>query len=175
MSHSVIYLFFDGACRRNPGPSGCGAVVQLPDESTIELSSYCGITTNNVAEYQGLLLGLARLVEVKVPCEYDGLVILGDSKLVVMQVRGEWKIKAHHLQGLHAQVLRQLEKLGAAWTIEHIPRELNSEADRLANKGIDDHAADEPRTSEEVPEPSRMDPRGIGTPFGSEQNDGAKV
>jgi probable phosphoglycerate mutase len=127
----------DGGARGNPGPAGYGAVVLhvSTGEVLAERSEGIGVATNNVAEYQGLLAGLraaatlgARRVDVRM-----------DSKLVVEQMSGRWKIKNSALQSLalEAQKLaRQFDRVRYEW----IPRERNSRADRLANQAMDAQA-----------------------------------
>ncbi|NKY88552.1 bifunctional RNase H/acid phosphatase [Nocardia veterana] len=125
----------DGGSRGNPGPAGYGAVIWDADHATIlaERREYLGVTTNNVAEYRGLIAGLAaaaelgaRIVEVRM-----------DSKLVVEQMSGRWKVKHAAMIPL-AERARQLvagfDRVGFQW----IPRERNAHADRLANEAMDD-------------------------------------
>jgi ribonuclease HI len=97
-----------------------------------EAGERIGDATNNVAEYRALLLGIERAAalgasEVEVLC---------DSELVVRQVRGEYKVKDETLRGLHAQALAALDGF-AAWSISHVRREQNAEADRLVNVALD--------------------------------------
>lgn len=125
----------DGGSRGNPGPAGYGAVIWDADHAAIlaERREYLGVTTNNVAEYRGLIAGLAaaaelgaRIVEVRM-----------DSKLVVEQMSGRWKVKHAAMIPL-AERARQLvagfDRVGFQW----IPRERNAHADRLANEAMDD-------------------------------------
>ncbi|AHH16949.1 putative phosphoglycerate mutase [Nocardia nova SH22a] len=125
----------DGGSRGNPGPAGYGAVIWDSDRATVlaERREFLGVTTNNVAEYRGLIAGLAaaaelgaRTVEVRM-----------DSKLVVEQMSGRWKVKHAAMIPL-AERARQLvagfDRVGFQW----IPRDQNSHADRLANEAMDD-------------------------------------
>lgn len=128
-----VILYTDGAARGNPGPAGAGVLLQ--DATGNELwqgSEYLGYTTNNVAEYQALLSGLqqarrlgATAVEVRT-----------DSELLAKQLNGHYRVKSPHLLPLFQQVV-QLKKEFASFSIRHIPREENRQADRLANAGID--------------------------------------
>jgi ribonuclease HI len=127
-------LMVDGAARGNPGDAGCGAVI-LDNNGTVvkELSCYLGHTTNNVAEYEGLLMGLEALVRLG----KKRIRVQSDSQLLVRQLNGEYRVKDEKLRALFQKamaLLRQFE----AYRILHVPRELNKLADRLANKGIDE-------------------------------------
>lgn len=130
----------DGGSRGNPGPAGYGAVVIDPEtgETLAEAAEYIGVATNNVAEYKGLIAGL-RAVKALLP---DGPGEAGarvhvrmDSKLVVEQMSGRWKIKHPDMKPLVAEAASVLP--GFALTYEWIPRERNKHADRLANEAMD--------------------------------------
>src|SRR5262249_34163450 len=132
MSRLVVEA--DGGARGNPGPAGFGAVVRGPDAGEVlaERSGFLGTTTNNVAEYSGLIAGLsaaaelgAREVEVRM-----------DSKLVVEQMSGRWQIKHPGLRPLAAQAATLVRDFDAV-RFEWIPRERNKLADALANKAVD--------------------------------------
>ena len=133
---SVAYqLFCDGAARGNPGPAGAGAVLKKEDgELVAEISEYLGETTNNQAEYQALLHGLERAVGLHV----KHLKIFMDSELVVKQLKGDYRVKHPDLIPLHQRVRESLKKL-SSFEIAHVFREKNKEADKLANRAIDEH------------------------------------
>jgi ribonuclease HI len=123
----------DGGARGNPGPAAIAAVVQSPDGEVLEeRSELIGRATNNVAEYQALLLGIARASELGA----SELELIGDSELIVRQVMGEYKVKDATLRELHAQVQRDLRPF-KHWSIRHVRREHNAEADRLVNEALD--------------------------------------
>jgi ribonuclease HI len=127
-------VMVDGAARGNPGHAGCGAVI-LEGNGTVvkELSRYLGHTTNNVAEYEGLLMGLEALLQLG----KKRVRVQSDSQLLVRQLNGEYRVKNEKLKRLFQKavaLLRQFE----AYRILYVPRESNRLADRLANKGIDD-------------------------------------
>jgi ribonuclease HI len=126
-------LMVDGAARGNPGPAGCGAVV-LDETGAVlkELSRSLGIATNNVAEYQGLLLGLEAVLELG----GKRLCVQSDSELLVRQLNGIYRVKNRNLKVLHHKALGLLRRL-EAYRITHVPREQNRRADQLANQGID--------------------------------------
>lgn len=128
----MFCLHFDGGSRGNPGPSGCGAVITTRDSMIWSGSQFLGSTTNNVAEYSGLLLGLQAANSLGI----KELTIQGDSNLVVQQVNGKWKVKNSNLQILHQKVISELKKIDK-WTLTYIPRAENSVADQLANDAMD--------------------------------------
>lgn len=124
----------DGGSRGNPGPAGYGAVVldAASGEPLVERAEYIGVATNNVAEYRGLIAGLRAAREL----DPDARVrVRMDSKLVVEQMSGRWKIKHPDMKPLAAEAARVFP-LGRV-TYEWIPRERNKHADRLANEAMD--------------------------------------
>ncbi len=123
----------DGGARGNPGPAAVGAVVQLPGGEVLEeRGERIGKATNNVAEYRAVLLGIERAAELGA----SELELVGDSELIVRQVKGEYKVKDATLRGLHAEVKRALRPF-EQWSIRHVRREQNAEADRLVNAALD--------------------------------------
>ena len=123
----------DGGSRGNPGPAAIAAVVRDANGEVLEqLGLRIGETTNNVAEYRALLLGIERAAALKA----SELELVGDSELVVRQVKGEYKVRDATLQGLYMQVKRALEGF-EHWSIRHVPREQNAEADVLVNQVLD--------------------------------------
>ncbi|MFC9627425.1 bifunctional RNase H/acid phosphatase [Streptomyces sp. NPDC056930] len=130
----------DGGSRGNPGPAGYGAVVIDPvtGETLAEAAEYIGVATNNVAEYKGLIAGLKAAKALVPDASADGALqvrVRMDSKLVVEQMSGRWKIKHPDMKPLAAEAARILP--AAAVTYEWIPREKNKHADRLANEAMD--------------------------------------
>ena len=129
----MITAYIDGGSRGNPGPAGYG--VQVVDEDgTIlaELHESVGATTNNVAEYEGLLAALGWAVDHGV----KALHIRSDSELLVKQLKGEYRVKNAGLQPLFQQARARIARIGRV-SFEHVRRELNKEADRLANLAMD--------------------------------------
>lgn len=123
----------DGGARGNPGPAAIGAVVQdVNGEVLEEHGERIGVATNNVAEYRALLLGIARAAALGA----DELELIGDSELIVRQVKGEYKVKDATMRELHGEVKRALRPFDS-WSIRHVRRELNTEADRLVNSVLD--------------------------------------
>jgi ribonuclease H / adenosylcobalamin/alpha-ribazole phosphatase len=130
----TVIVEADGGSRGNPGPAGYGAVVLSADRSTVlaERKGAIGIATNNVAEYRGLIAGLEAAASLGV---VDAAVSM-DSKLVVEQMSGRWRVKHHDLVPLHERA-RELAAGFNRITYSWIPRAQNSHADRLANEAMD--------------------------------------
>ena len=128
-----LVAYSDGGARGNPGPSGYGVVIQ--DEAghkVASLSEYLGHQTNNFAEYQGLIAAL----EYAVQHGHKALKVVSDSELLVRQIKGIYKVKNATLQDLHARAKELIAKL--EWfSIGHVLRGHNQEADRLANAAMD--------------------------------------
>jgi ribonuclease HI len=128
-----LTIHVDGGARGNPGPAAIGAVVSDESgETLLERGQAIGRATNNVAEYRALLLGIELARELGA----DELELIGDSELVVRQVRGEYKVKKPDLKPLHTQVREALARLDS-WSIRHVKREQNAEADRVVNETLD--------------------------------------
>ena len=129
----ILRLRTDGAARGNPGPAGAGILIE--DEQGMRLQArhkWLGSMTNNQAEYHALIEGL-KAARVWAP---DRLEIFLDSKLVVEQVKGQYRIREPELQRLHAEAMRLLD--GLPYEIKHVAREENRGADHLANMAIDE-------------------------------------
>jgi len=123
----------DGGSRGNPGPAAIAAVASEPGGGVLaERSERIGSATNNVAEYRAMLLGieLARELGAK---EVE---LIGDSQLIVRQVRGEYKVKDPNLKPLREKVVKALVDFDS-WSIKDVRRERNEEADRLVNEALD--------------------------------------
>ncbi|MEY7978731.1 reverse transcriptase-like protein, partial [Streptomyces pilosus] len=124
----------DGGSRGNPGPAGYGAVVSdaATGETLVEAAEYLGVATNNVAEYRGLVAGLNAARELDPEARVH---VRMDSKLVIEQMTGRWKIKHPAMKPLAAEAARAFPRERV--TYEWIPRERNKHADRLANEAMD--------------------------------------
>ena len=130
---SDLRVNVDGGSRGNPGPAAIAAVVQDGNgEVREERSEAIGTATNNVAEYRALLLGIERAAALGA----RRLELIGDSELIVRQVNGEYKVKDEALRKLHRQAQTALESFDE-WSIRHVRREENEEADRLVNEELD--------------------------------------
>ena len=123
----------DGGSRGNPGPAAIAAVVAAPDgEILAQRGERIGEATNNVAEYRALLLGIERARELGA----DEVEIVGDSELVVRQVKGEYKVKDAGLKPLHQKAQQALRDFDS-WSIRHVRRDDNEAADLLVNQTLD--------------------------------------
>jgi ribonuclease HI len=126
-------LHTDGGARGNPGPAGIGVVLTDPSGEVIgEIAEGIGDTTNNVAEYSALIAGLELALEKGV----TDIEVFMDSTLVISQLKGEWKIKNDRLRALAVKARALLNRFENK-SLQHVPREQNSDADRLANQGMD--------------------------------------
>ncbi|XP_059445338.1 uncharacterized protein LOC132177130 [Corylus avellana] len=125
-------LEFDGASKGNPGQAGAGAVLRADDGSlTCRLQEGLGTATNNVAEYRALILGLRYALKKG----FTSIRVQGDSKLICMQVQGLWKVKNQNMADLFEEA-KKLKKKFLSFKINHVLRELNSEADAQANLAV---------------------------------------
>ena len=129
----MFTLYFDGASKGNPGNSGFGGVIL--DEEGKEVLQYAEFLsnkgTNNEAEYMGCLYGIQCALDKKI----ENLQIFGDSKLVVQQVTGKWKVKSENLQKYHEEIIKLIPKFKNI-SFHHVERKYNKIADGLANEGI---------------------------------------
>ncbi len=129
-----ITIHTDGGSRNNPGDAGIGAVIEQDGTRIAEISEFIGTQTNNFAEYTAVIRALEWCAAHALIGE--SLAFRLDSKLVVEQVQGHWKIKEPTLVPLVARV-REFARVFPSVTFTHIPREENKEADRLVNEAID--------------------------------------
>jgi ribonuclease HI len=113
-------------------------VVQEPDGRVVAtVAEGIGVATNNVAEYRAAIAGLGRAADLGA----RSVVVRSDSKLLIEQLSGRWRVKNPTLIRLHEQVRGLLERFPRGVTFDHVPRELNREADRQANRGVDEWLA----------------------------------
>jgi ribonuclease HI len=133
----MITAYIDGGSRGNPGPAGFGVQIVDADGAVVaELHGALDDTTNNVAEYNGLLAALAWAVD----HGQKALHVRSDSELLVKQLRGEYRVKHPGLQPLYQDARALIGRIGRV-TFEHVRREFNKDADRLANLAMDEAAA----------------------------------
>ena len=126
-------MHVDGGARGNPGPAAAGAVISTPDGDVLdEVSETLGVATNNVAEYEGLLLGLRRARALGAS-EVD---VYNDSELVARQLTGAYKVKNAALRPLYERALAELDGFDR-WSITSVPRAQNARADALVNAALD--------------------------------------
>ncbi|CAB4939552.1 unannotated protein [freshwater metagenome] len=128
-----LIVHVDGGSRGNPGPAAAGAVISTPDGDVVErLGERIGIATNNVAEYQGLLLGVRRAAALGA----TEVEVVNDSELVAKQVNGVYKVKHPDMKPLHAEALAALSAF-ERWKVRSVPRAQNAEADAMVNAALD--------------------------------------
>jgi len=132
-------IFADGGARGNPGLSGAGAYIT--DETGKEVatvSTFLGVRTNNYAEYEAIILGLEKLLDIIAlePSEPVDVLICMDSELVIKQLRGEYKVKHPDMKTQFARVTPLMSAFRNV-SFKHVPREKNKDADRLANEAMD--------------------------------------
>ena len=133
IDRSFAMLWTDGGARGNPGPAGAGFVLKSAAGEVLAAEGhFLGHTTNNVAEYRALLLGLRSALDLGV----KRLEIRADSELLIKQLKGEYRVKNAGLRPLYEEALGLLRGFETA-ELKHVRREHNTEADRLANEGID--------------------------------------
>jgi ribonuclease HI len=129
-SSAIIYV--DGGSRGNPGPAGAGAIISSGSAEICAISKFLGVTTNNVAEYTGLVLALEKALELGL----TDIQVYMDSELIVKQMNGVYRVKNQGLMPFF-QRARQFASKFASFKIDHVRREYNKIADRLANEAMD--------------------------------------
>ncbi len=129
-----LLIYTDGAARGNPGPAGLGAILRdaQTGETVAELATYLGIRTNNYAEWTAVEDALAEALRLGA----THVDLRMDSQLVARQISGRYRVKHADLKPIHARVMAMLGRL-QGYSVGHVPRELNKDADRLSNVAID--------------------------------------
>jgi ribonuclease HI len=128
-----VVVHVDGGSRGNPGPAAAAAVLATPDGDVVdEASELLGITTNNVAEYRGVLLGLARAKALGA----SEVEVVNDSELVAKQINGLYKVKHAAMRPLYLDAMAALREFDS-WSIRSVPRAQNADADALVNQALD--------------------------------------
>ncbi len=131
-----LKIYTDGGARGNPGPAAYGLVIKNQKENIIyKHSEKIGKATNNQAEYEGLIAGLRWLVKNNIQSEKIDFFL--DSKLVVNQMQGNFKVKSLNIRPLWRRAKKLEEKFDGKIYYHHIPREENTEADKLLNEALD--------------------------------------
>ncbi len=132
MKAERVTIFTDGASRGNPGPSAIGVVIKNePGQIITRISQRIGITTNNQAEYRAIIAALEEAIRLGA----RQVELNSDSELIVRQIMGKYRVKNTALKPLYQRV-KQLGSRLDSFTINHIPREENKEADNLANAAL---------------------------------------
>ena len=129
----ALIIYTDGASRNNPGEAGAGIFILQDDRPVAKIARYLGKTTNNIAEYTAAIIGLEQAVQLRA----SSVKLHADSELLVKQINGQYKVKNEGLKPLYAKVKELIAKIGSV-EVQYIPREMNREADALANKAIDE-------------------------------------
>ena len=130
-----ILIYTDGAARGNPGPAGLGAILRDAEtrEVLAELARFLGVRTNNYAEWTAVEDALQEALRLRA----THVDLRMDSELVARQISGRYRVKHADLKPIHASVMAMLGQLDG-YTVGHVPRELNKDADRLSNVAIDE-------------------------------------
>jgi ribonuclease HI len=128
----AVHIYTDGAARGNPGRAGAGIIIRNAEGVIAQKSFYLGHTTNNVAEYSALILGLREAQQLGARTVF----LYTDSELLAKQLAGVYRVKDEKLKVLYNEIKRLLNSF-LHYHITHIPRTDNREADRLANEAID--------------------------------------
>jgi ribonuclease HI len=147
-----VIVASDGAARGNPGPAGVGVQITDPNGRVLaEIAEGIGIATNNVAEYTAAIHGLERAAELGA----TDVLLRSDSRLLIEQLSGRYRVKNPTLQRLHAKARSVAARFGTVG-YEHVPRENNKDADRLANEGVDEWLAGAGATWSRPPSSPRL-------------------
>ncbi len=129
---SAVVLRTDGGARGNPGPAGCGFVIEVDGATVCRGGRFLGVATNNVAEYEALIWGLENVAALG----YPEVTIYADSELLVKQLNGQYRVKNAGLKPLFTRALALLRGF-SRFQVRHIRREENKAADALANEAMD--------------------------------------
>jgi ribonuclease HI len=129
-----LLIHTDGAARGNPGPAGAGALLQDAEtgETVAEIAEFLGVRTNNYAEWTAVELAVKQALAL----DASIIDLRTDSELVARQIAGRYRVKHPDLKPIHARVMALLAEF-TTYTVGHVPRERNREADRLSNVAID--------------------------------------
>lgn len=139
MQNNILTIHTDGGSRGNPGPAACAFVSEINGNVLEKKSKYLNVTTNNVAEYEGVVLALEWFLINKDKIECNEIHFLLDSELVVKQLTGLYKIKKFELQQLSLKIKKSIADINKKIVFRNVPREENKTADSLVNKELDSH------------------------------------
>lgn len=127
-------IFSDGGSRGNPGEAAIGYVIKLGEATVFESGQLIGIATNNVAEYTAIIRGLQKAKQLG----FDDVEVFVDSQLVEKQLKGEYKVKSPELKLLYDELKSEIRSL-KSFTVSHVRREFNKQADKLVNEALDNN------------------------------------
>lgn len=131
-----LEVYIDGASRGNPGPGSAAVYILRDGKPLLKKAIYLGKVTNNYAEYSALLMAVDEVGNIVRNVSSYSVEIFSDSELLVRQINGQYRVKSEGLKELFAKARLKLSGL-KTWRIAHVPREMNREADRLANMALD--------------------------------------
>jgi len=131
-----LTIYTDGGSLNNPGPAACSFLIYHGNKLLYKASFFLGNASNNVAEYSGLIKALEKIKEIKKTLPVSSLTCFADSKLLVMQLRGLYKIKHPDMKRLSAQIKLLEMEMGIVPSYKHIPREENQLADALVKEAL---------------------------------------
>lgn len=135
MNNEKLIIYCDGGSRGNPGPAGLGAVIYDDKKNKLfEISEFLGVTTNNQAEYKGVLQAIKKAKELKA----KEITFYLDSELIVKQMNGQYRVKNRDLIPLYMEIRKYILEFQKV-EFNHVRREYNKEADALANMAMDEH------------------------------------
>lgn len=136
MQQDVVTVHTDGGARGNPGPAACAYVIEIGGV-THESSKYLGRATNNVAEYQGVILALEFLKSIEEKIGDSEIIFYLDSELVVKQIHGTYRVKDENLKVFFFEIFTSIKNFKNKIIFKHVPRSSNKRADFLVNKELD--------------------------------------
>ncbi len=140
MDEKSLKVFTDGGSRGNPGPAAAGVFITLENEELFKGGKYLGETTNNIAEYQALILAVNWVFTNFAKHKVDAVVFTMDSELIVKQIKGEYKVKDEKLKQLYNLVIEKLNLLKdnqVNYQFKHVLRHENKVADKVVNEILD--------------------------------------
>lgn len=137
---SILLIHTDGGSRGNPGPAACAFVVETGDKVIYSAAFYLGKTTNNVAEYSGVIKALEWILKDKDAKNYKEIYFYLDSELIVRQILGAYRVKDAKLKERYLEVKTLLNKILIPVSFKNVPREKNKIADHLLNKELDSNS-----------------------------------
>lgn len=129
-----LIIYTDGGSLNNPGPAACSFLIYRGKKLLYKEAFFLGVASNNVAEYSGLIKALEKVRDIKMTSPVSSLVCFADSKLLIMQMRGLYKIKHPDMKRLSSQIKLLEMEIGVVPSYKHIPREKNQLADALVKE-----------------------------------------